>query len=84
MTDWEPFEYFSTRISDPARPGITIPETYCLTADEAGTGLRYTMGEATDEAGNRSEISETEAAGFLAGFWAESFREMAVQLKASV
>ncbi len=37
VTDWEPFIYFSTRINDPARPGIDFPETYHLTQTDAGT-----------------------------------------------
>ncbi|MGI9367251.1 MAG: DUF2652 domain-containing protein [Ruegeria sp.] len=80
VTDWEPFDYFSTRILDPARPGISLPETYHLTETEGGTGLRYTMGMATDSAGVRSEISEQEASAFLAEFWAASFAEMEKQL----
>ena len=83
VTDWEPFIYFSTRISDPARPDVSMPETYHLTQTENGTELRYTMGQATDEDGNRSEISESEASGFLSQFWAESFQEMEAQLRSS-
>ena len=46
VTDWEPFDYFSTRFGDPAREGITMPETYHLMATETGTELRYTIGQA--------------------------------------
>ncbi len=73
VTDWEPFAYFSTRISDPGRAGITTPETYKLIENEAGTELRYTMGMASDADGNRSEISEQEAVGFLSEFWPACF-----------
>jgi len=45
------------------------PATYHLVATESGTDLRYTMGRATDADGNRSEISEQEAVGFLSVFW---------------
>ncbi len=83
VTDWEPFEYFSTRIQDPARPHISLPETYHLTEINGGTDLRYTFGEATDVAGNRSEISEQEAAAFLAEFWAASFAKMDKKLDQS-
>ena len=31
ITDWQPFDYFSTRIKDPAREGVELPETYQLT-----------------------------------------------------
>lgn len=80
VTDWEPFIYFSTRINDPARAGIDMPETYHLTQTDAGTELRYTIGQAHDDKGNRSRISEEEAVGFLAGFWKESFDKMAMQI----
>ncbi len=76
VTDWEPFSYFSTRIGDPAREGISMPETYQLTATDAGTDLRYTIGQAHDADGNRSEISEQEAIGFLSGFWPLCFDEI--------
>ncbi|WP_419905898.1 DUF2652 domain-containing protein [Kiloniella sp.] len=80
VTDWEPFEYFSTRISDPAREGISMPETYYLKFGENGTDLRYTIGQAHDAASHRSEASEQEAAGFLADFWPKSFDTMEAQL----
>jgi len=76
VTDWEPFDYFSTRIKDPARDGIDSPETYQLVATETGTTLRYTMGQASDADGNRSRISEEEAVGFLSEFWPACFDEM--------
>lgn len=83
VTDWEPFEYFSTRIQDPARPNISLPETYHLTQKNGGTDLRYTMGIATNAEGERSEVSEQEASAFLADFWASSFAEMDKQLDRS-
>ena len=76
VTDWEPFDYFSTRISDPAREGVSMPETYHLKATESGTELRYTIGQAHDADGNRSEISEQEAVGFLSDFWPPCFDAM--------
>ncbi|WP_282022516.1 DUF2652 domain-containing protein [Ruegeria faecimaris] len=83
ITDWEPFDYFSTCIQDPARTGVSLPETYQLTQTNTGTDLRYTMGQATDAEGNRSEISEQEVSAFLAEFWAASFSDLDEQLKAS-
>ena len=80
VTDWEPFEYFSTRIQDPARPGVSIPETYHLVQEGDVTHVRYTMGQATNPEGERSEISEQEASGFLAEFWAASFADMNDQI----
>ncbi len=81
VTDWEPFDYFSPRINDPAREGISMPETYHLTTTETGTELRYTMGRAHDADGNRSEISEAEASGFLSEFWPQCFDEMDAMIK---
>ncbi|CUH43973.1 DUF2652 domain-containing protein [Ruegeria atlantica] len=83
VTDWEPFEYFSTRILDPARPVVSFPETYHLTETGTGTELRYTMGIATDADGARSKISEKECSAFLADFWAVSFADMNEQLSGS-
>ena len=83
VTDWEPFDYFSTRIGDPAREGISMPETYHLTPTESGTELRYTIGRAHDAKGNRSEISEEDAVGFLSAFWPAAFDEMEVLIKAA-
>jgi len=82
ITDWEPFDYFSTRMIDPGREGISFPETYHLTPTETGTALRYTFGQAEDADGNRSEISEQEAEGFLSVFWRESFDELEVLIPA--
>ena len=81
VTDWEPFDYFSTRINDPARDGISMPETYHLMTTEFGTELRYTIGQAHDADGNRSEISEEEAVGFLSDFWPPCFDKMEVLIK---
>ena len=83
VTDWEPFDYFSTRINDPAREGISMPETYHLTSTESGTELRYTIGKAHDVDGNRSEISEQEAVAFLSGFWPPCFDAMEELIKAA-
>jgi uncharacterized protein YndB with AHSA1/START domain len=83
VTDWEPFDYFSTRINDSQREGISMPETYHLTPTETGTELRYTIGQAHDADGNRSEISEQEAVGFLSAFWPTAFDAMEVLIKAA-
>jgi len=83
VTDWEPFDYFSTRLQDPARPGISLPETYHLKETNGGTDVRYTLGKATDTDGKRSKVSEQEASAFLAEFWAASFAEMDAQLSHS-
>ena len=80
---WEPFDYFSTRMQEPARDGVSMPETYHLVATDTGTALRYTMGQAQDADGNRSEDSEKDTAGFLAEFWPACFDEMEVLYKAA-
>jgi uncharacterized protein YndB with AHSA1/START domain len=82
VTDWEPFDYFSTRMNDPGREDISFPETYHLTPTETGTELRYTFGRAEDAGGNRSEISEQEAEGFLSDFWPAAFDEMELLVRA--
>jgi uncharacterized protein YndB with AHSA1/START domain len=81
ITDWEPFDYFSTRIKDSARDGISLPETYHLVATETGTELRYTIGQAQDADGKRSKVSEEEAVGFLSEFWPPCFDEMEAMIK---
>ncbi len=81
VTDWEPFSYFSTRINDPGREGISMPETYQLIPTKTGTELRYTIGQAYDADGNRSKISEQEAVGFLSEFWPVCFDEMDAMLR---
>ena len=78
VADWEPFNYFSTRMNDGQREGISMPETYHLTSTESGTELRYTIGQASDADGNRSAVSEQEAVGFLSGFWPPAFDQMEV------
>jgi uncharacterized protein YndB with AHSA1/START domain len=83
ITDWEPFEYFSTLIGDPQRESVSMPETYHLTQTEAGTELRYTLGQAHDAEGNRSAVSEQEAAGFLSAFWPPSFDAMEELIEAA-
>jgi hypothetical protein len=45
--------------------------------------LRYTIGQAHDADGNRSEISEQEAVGFLSGFWPPCFDAMEEMIKAA-
>lgn len=80
VTDWEPFDYFSARIKDPAREGVVLPETYQFTPKAEGTELRYTIGRAADADGNRSEVSEQEAVGFLSQFWPVSFDALERQL----
>ncbi len=83
VTDWEPFDYFSTRMNDSQRDGVSMPETYHLTATETGTELRYTIGRAHDADGNRSEISEQESVGFLSAFWPPAFDAMEELIKAA-
>ena len=58
-----------------------MPETYHLTATQTGSELRYTIGQAHDSDGNRSEISEQEAVAFLSGFWPPCFDAMEEMIK---
>ena len=52
-------------------------------ATESGTELRYTMGQAHDADGNRSEVSEQETVGFLSDFWPPCFDAMEELIKAA-
>ncbi len=82
VTDWEPFDYFSTLMKDPANEGLEMRETYALTQTDTGTELRYTMGPLLDQSGQRHESPEADAIAFLSGFWPPSFdvlREMLEQ-----
>ncbi|MFC3230711.1 DUF2652 domain-containing protein [Marinibaculum pumilum] len=46
VTDWQPFDYFSTRMIDPVHEGLTVEETYALSATDGGTEFRFTVGPA--------------------------------------
>ncbi|WP_270728910.1 DUF2652 domain-containing protein [Shimia sp. Alg240-R146] len=83
VTDWEPFDYFSTQMLHPMRPDISFPDTYHLTETDTGTEVRYTIGIATDAGGVRSEVAEQELLAFAAEFWAVSFADLKAQLGAS-
>lgn len=80
VTDWEPFDYFSTRINDPAREGIHNRETYQVIATKEGSELRYTLGPSRDEADNRHEEAEEGTVAFLADFWPKSFDKLDAML----
>jgi len=81
VTDWEPFDYFSTLMKDPANEGLAMHETYALTPTQTGTELRYTMGQLLDQNGHRHETEEADAIAFLKGFWPDSFDALANMLK---
>lgn len=76
VTDWEPFDYFSTRMSDPLHEGLTLRETYQLTPTETGTEVRYTLGPAFDADGTRHQPEEAEVIAFLEAFWPQAFDEL--------
>lgn len=80
ITNWQPFAYFSTRIDDVEREGVTFPETYALCPTDGGTELRYTIGPAEDAAGKRVPEAEEGAVGFLMMFWPASFRHLEAML----
>jgi uncharacterized protein YndB with AHSA1/START domain len=81
VTDWEPFDYFSTLMKDPMNEGLAMHETYALTPTETGTEIRYTMGPLLDQNGQRYEAEEADAIAFLKGFWPDSFDALATMLK---
>ena len=73
VTDWEPFDYFSTLMKDPGNDNLAMHETYALTPTKTGTEVRYTMGPLLDQNGKRHETEEANAIAFLKGFWPVSF-----------
>ena len=81
VTDWEPFDYFSTLMKDPANEGLEMRETYALTQTDTGTELRYTMGPLLDQSGQRHESPEADAIAFLSGFWPPSFNALREMLE---
>jgi uncharacterized protein YndB with AHSA1/START domain len=83
VTDWEPFDYFSTLMKDPVNEGLAMHETYALTPTETGTEVRYTMGPLLDQKGQRFEAEEADAIAFLKGFWSDSFDTLATMLKSA-
>jgi uncharacterized protein YndB with AHSA1/START domain len=76
VTDWEPFNYFSTVINDSMHKGLKNRETYELTPTEDGTEIRYTMGPVKDDDGNRNEKAEKEIIEILSAFWPAVFDAM--------
>jgi hypothetical protein len=76
ITDWRPFDYFSTVITDSLHPGMKNPETYQVIPTADGSEVRYTMGKLVDEEGNHRPKEEAEIAEFLAGFWPVGFEEL--------
>ena len=76
VTDWEPFDYFSTLFADPMHEGLKFHETYQLEPYEGGVELRYTMGPTLDDDGVRHEDAEAESIEFLRSFWTFAFGEL--------
>ncbi len=60
VTDWQPFDYFSTLFNDPLHEGLITRETYHVESEGDGSGLRYTLGAACDAEGKRHEAEEAE------------------------
>jgi hypothetical protein len=80
VTDWRPFDYFSTRILDPMHEGMENAETYSLTQDGDEVEICYAMGPLVDGAGQRNEAQEREVVDFLSGFWPQVFARMDVMM----
>lgn len=76
VTDWQPFDYFSTLFADPMHAGLKFHETYQLEPYEGGVELRYTMGPTLDDDGVRHKDAEAESIEFLTGFWTFAFGEL--------
>ena len=84
VTDWEPFDYFSTIMTDPGNDGLKFHETYQLIPTETGTEVRYTMGPECDAEGLRHETEEAASAAFLAGLWPFAFDELEKLIKVKI
>ena len=76
ITDWRPFQYFSTRILDPMHPGLFNRETYEVREGEEGTEIIYRMGPLVDDAGTHHPDAQREVIAFLASFWPRGFGAM--------
>ena len=48
VTDWEPFDYFSTIMTDPGNDGLKFHETYHLMPTETGTEAGTALGAISD------------------------------------
>ena len=81
VTDWEPFDYFSTLMSDPMHEGLKYRETYQVKPTATGTEVRYTLGPSYDAEGGRHETADAETAAFLGGFWPQAFDELEVLIR---
>jgi uncharacterized protein YndB with AHSA1/START domain len=76
VTDWRPFDYFSTRMPDPLTEGPEYGETYAFSETDEGTLVRYTLSPGYDSDGNRRHAEEKAVADFLASFWPPVFDEL--------
>lgn len=81
VTDWEPFDYFSTIINAPFNEKLKSRETYQITATDTGTSVRYTMGPLLDEDGKHYPTEEQMVIDFLAAFWPPSFNELSLLMQ---
>jgi uncharacterized protein YndB with AHSA1/START domain len=76
LTDWQPFDYFSTFFHDPMHEGLTFRETYQVIPCDGGAEVRYTMGPSLDADGARHEDAGAESIAFLDNFWTFAFGEL--------
>ena len=83
VTDWEPFDYFSTLMNHPFNDGIKFRETYQLESGETGTKVRYTLGPAMDAEGARQEAEEADVIAFLAAFYPPAFDELEALIRSA-
>ena len=73
VTDWEPFDYFSTQMNSPMNEMISFHETYQVIPLENGTEVRYTMGPALDKDGVEHPNEAAAIISFLDPFWRATF-----------
>jgi uncharacterized protein YndB with AHSA1/START domain len=82
VSDWRPFDYFSTNSAHPAREDVSFQETYAVTEAEGGTEVRWTMTACRDKAGAVHEEATKEVVDMLSAFWPPVFDTLEEMLKA--
>lgn len=72
ITDWRPFDYFSTWFQDPFNPHLGHGETYDLIPTDNGVELFYRMGPLVDDEANHHPEEEARLIEVYQGFWPDA------------
>lgn len=79
VTDWQPFDYFSTRIQAPMNPALSQNETYRLVQDGDEVEVVYLTGPLRDADGVHHPEEEKIIVDFLENqFWPQAFAALDV------